>query len=148
MIGSVQNIEADVTLLDSLKSFVYIFLPKIETFQNCSVLIGEEGGQLEHPLPPEPYIHTHPVPSVHTEVSQGMVAGKTDDQLHAALVDGVGGHHLLHTVPHSQAHVVALLSSGDSSGLLPPEQGSHHGGRHLLHRLLPRLVQIDPPGPR
>jgi len=101
-----QDVEADVTLLNTLKPLVHISSPKVEPIKDCAILMSEESCELQHPLPPLAGVHPHPLPTLDSQPTKRVVGWQGDHQLHAALVDAVGGHHLSHGVAHPQTHVL------------------------------------------
>ena len=48
--------------LHPLKPLVDILPPEVEPVQDGAILVGQEGGQLQHPLPPLASVHSHPLP--------------------------------------------------------------------------------------
>lgn len=65
VIGSVNDREADHTVLHPLKTLVNIVLPQRQTFQNTAILVCEVRAELKHPIAPLLNGHTHSPPTLH-----------------------------------------------------------------------------------
>jgi len=105
VVGAMQDVEADVTLLNTLKPLVNISSPEVKAIKDGAILMCEESCQLQHPLPPLTSVYPHPLATFNSQTTKGVVGWQGDHQLHAALVDAVGGHHLSHRVTHPQTHI-------------------------------------------
>ena len=91
--------------LNTLKSLVNISSPEVKAIKDGAILMCEESCQLQHPLPPLTSVYPHPLATFNSQPTKGVVGWQGDHQLHAALVDAVGGYHLSHRVTHPQTHI-------------------------------------------
>merc|ERR1712226_1167903 len=140
-----QDVEADVTLLNTLKPLVNIPSPEVKAIKDGAILMGEESCQLEHPLPPLPGVHSNPLTTLHSQPTKRVVGWQGHHQLHAALVNAVCGHHLSHRVSHPQAHIFRRRGCLNGLGLLPPQQGRDNRAGQPLHSCSCLSVFLLPP---
>jgi len=106
VVRTMQNVEANVALLYTLKSFVHVLLPEVESLVDAAVLMDQEGRQSQHPLTPLASFYAHPLPRVYGESAQRIVVGEGYNQFHAPLVNGIRGNHLTDRRTYLEREVV------------------------------------------
>ena len=71
---AMNDMEADVALLQPLKAFVDIAVPQAQPMDQGPILVLQEGGKLELPSTPLLLCHTNPLPCLNTHRTEWVVA--------------------------------------------------------------------------
>lgn len=141
----VNHAVAHITLLNSLELPIQIPFPQQQTIGNRSVLMGQENRQLHHQNA-SLQSAANLLAAVHLDGAERMVDGQRDDQLHASLIDHVGGQDFARRCMNGNLHVfVFLLLVNERPQFVLAQLRRHVAGGDLVDERLLTRSRVVPP---
>lgn len=109
IVEAMNDWKADHAVFNALKAFVHIVLPQRQAFHNASVLMGQVGAQLQHPVPPLLHGHPYSPPTLHCDAAQRVIGRQLDHQLDDYVLDGISSHHFSSSSSSFNRHAIKQL---------------------------------------